>query len=128
MKPAGSFLPALLLAGPLLAQTPEPVLEVQVGDPVAFTVTGPDTPFLGAVIVSLSPALAHWFQGLPPLLTDFAVLGAGAAEGQYAVTVPRDRLPAGTKLHAQGVVAAEATGVLSTAVVTFVLDARSPGP
>ncbi len=116
MKPAHSFLSLLLLssmlAAPVPAQgsehapAPQPVLTIDLQQgAAAFHVAGPKGVFLGGVILSLSGDVVHYFQGLPPLLADFVVLGVGAAYGEYVITIPQSSLPAGVLIHAQGVVA-----------------------
>jgi hypothetical protein len=118
----------LLLSGALAAQSPgAPTLSIEaVGPSLQFTVAGPEAPFLGGVLLSLSPTLTHYFQGLPPLLSDFVVVGVGFADKEYSVQVLQQQLPAGIQLYAQGVVA-DGVSLLSTEVAAFVLDASFPG-
>lgn len=128
MKPAHSILSLLLLSLPLSAQSlTAPTLSIEpVGPALQFSVAGPEEPFLGGVLLSLSPDLTHYFVGLPPLLSDFVVLGVGFADEQYSVQVLQHQLPAGILLHAQGLVA-DGVAIYSTEVVSFVLDASFPG-
>jgi len=131
MKPANSLF-SLLCAGALLApsataQSPidgvQPMLSISAGpNVVSLGVSGPQSPFVGAVILSLSGNLTHYFQGLPPLLTDFAVLGVGAAAETYKATIPVANVPPGLLIYAQGVVLQDV--VLATDVGSFVLDAQ----
>jgi len=127
MNPARSLFSLLLLSAALAAQSPgAPTLKIAaVGPSLQFTVAGPEAPFLGGVVLSLSPTLTHYFQGLPPLLSDFVVVGVGFADKEYSVQVLQHQLPAGILLHAQGVVA-DGVSVLSTEVAAFVLDASFP--
>jgi hypothetical protein len=92
---------------------------------VEFHVTAPSDPFLGAVILSLSPDLTHYFTGLPPILSDFVVLGVGAGKGEYVVSVPMLSLPPGILIYAQGL-AADSSGIYSSNVGSLVLDAGLP--
>lgn len=127
MNPARLVFSLLLMSGTLAAQSiAAPTLSIEpVGPALQFTVSGPQTPFFGGVLLSLSPTLSHYFQGLPPLLSDFVVLGVGFAEKDYSVKVLEHLLPPGIMLYAQGVVADEVS-IQSTAVVEFVLDASFP--
>ena len=127
MNPSRSLFSLLLLSGALAAQSlTAPTLKIAaVGPALQFTVAGPEAPFLGGVLLSLSPTLTHYFQGLPPLLSDFVVLGVGFAEKEYSVQVLQHQLPAGILIYAQGVVA-DGVSVLSTEVAEFVLDASFP--
>jgi len=133
MKPARSFFSLLLLSGSLAAQSvaSSPTLSIApVGPMLEFTVAGPEAPFLGAVILSLSPAVSHYYQGLPPILSDFVVLGVGLAADDrraYSVAVLEYQLPPGILLHAQGLLAGR-VGLQATAVLEFVLDASFPEP
>jgi hypothetical protein len=122
MKPACSFLSLVCASGLLAAQSQSsPVLGIEVEpSTVSFHVSGMEGVFLGGVIVSLSPDLMHYFQGLPPMLADFAVLGVGAAFERYSIAVPRRTLPSGIEIHVQGLVAD--VEILSTEVATLVLD------
>jgi len=129
MKPARSFLSLLVLSGALAAQSTDPKLTIApVGPLLEFSVAGPTAPFLGAVILSFSPAVSHYFQGLPPILTDFAVLGVGFADpdrNAYAVAIPEYLLPPGILMYVQGLAANEVS-ILSTPVVELVLDGSLP--
>lgn len=129
MKPALSHFSLFLLSSVLAAQSPagipDPDLDIVLAPAaVEFHVSGPKGVFLGGVILSLSPDLVHYFQGLPPLLADFVVLGVGAAYGEYVVSLPPRALPPGIQIYAQGVVSDLA--VQSTAVGSLVLDAKGP--
>lgn len=118
-------LAALLL--PLLPVADDPQLAlVFQSDAIEFHVSGPQTECLGGVILSLSPELRVYFQGLPPLLGDFAVLGVGLVQnGEYAVGLAQAAIPPGLLIHAQGVIA-DADGVRSSSVAHFVLDGSAP--
>jgi hypothetical protein len=90
---------------------------------VAFSVEGPTTPYLAGVLLSMSSALAHYFHGLPPLLADHVLAGAGAVEqGSYELSVPEVLLPPGCPIYAQGVTF-DGVAVRASAVDSFVLDA-----
>lgn len=123
--PAPSLIAALLLL-PLAAQ---PVASDDLGfavkllpAAVQFAIDGPRQPFVGVVLVSTSPELAHYFTGLPPLLADAVVVafGVGDAKG-YQVALPDSVFPAGVRWHAQGVAIGEG-GIHSTPTASFVLD------
>lgn len=101
-------LAALLL--PLLPVAGDPELAITI-QPAAleFHVSGPQSPYLAGVVLSLNPAVCVYFQGLPPLLCDFAVLGVGIGSGgDYAVDLATAAVPPGILIHAQGVIADEA--------------------
>ena len=128
MKPAHSFFSLLLLSGLLAAQSlaAGPTLSMAaVGSSLEFSVAGPEGPFLGGVILSLSPQLSYYYQGLPPILSDFVVLGVGIAEKEYSVQVLEHLLPPGMMLYAQGLVA-DGISIQSSEVLEFVLDASYP--
>ena len=59
-------------------------------------------PILGAVIVSLQPDLAFYLEGLPSLLANATVLGAGPADPTFEVVLGHDawRLE---QFYAQGI-------------------------
>jgi hypothetical protein len=119
-------LAALLPSLPAQKENPGANLAIVFAPPqVEFHVTAPRDPFLGAVILSLSPDLTHYFTGLPPILGNFVVLGVGAGKGEYVVTVPMLSLPPGILIYAQGV-AADGSGIYSSAVRSLVLDAGVP--
>ncbi|MFO1076823.1 MAG: hypothetical protein U1E73_03755 [Planctomycetota bacterium] len=115
---------ALLL--PLLSPADDPQLTLEIGaGALEFHVSGPDQ-FLGGVILSLNPAVCQYFQGLPPLLCDYAVLGVGLGQnGEYVAVAAERALPPGIVIHAQGVIASGA-GIASTSVLHFVLDGSAP--
>lgn len=131
MKPAHSLFSLLCVGGALLAQSSPsdgvtPMLSVDVGPRVvSLGVSGPQSPFVAAVIVSLSPDLTHYLQGLPPLLSDFAVLGVGLADEVYKASIDTAIVPPGLRIHVQGVVLQDP--ILATDVGSFVLDAQGPG-
>ena len=125
------MLPASLLAIslPLLcAQTgfvSAPALDIHyTGGAIAAKVTGSSPDFLGAVIVSDSDQLTHYFVGLPPLLSTFVILGIGqASQGVLPMVVPHVTLPpVELKLFAQGVTL-DAGVISSTDVMKFILPA-----
>lgn len=130
MKPALASLSlfalsSLLAAQAPLDQSPGPALSIDLQpERVEFAVSGLDGVFLGGVILSLQPDLVHYFEGLPPLLADFVVLGVGVAHDEYRIGVPVVALPPGLQIYAQGVVADVV--IESTAVGSFVLDAMAP--
>ena len=131
MKPALSLFSLLLISGALAAQSmaAAPKLSIApVGASLEFSVAGPEAPFFGAVLLSLSPSVSHYFHGLPPILSDFAVLGVGFADPErntYSVAVLEYRLPPGILLYAQGLVA-DGVGLQSTPVVEIVIDGSAP--
>jgi hypothetical protein len=122
---------SLLLTGLLPAQSqksPAPDLRIEYpSQRVEFRVTGAATEYLGAVLLSLDPTLTHSFQGLPPILTNFIVLGVGptAAGKDFIVSVRESMLSAGILYHAQGLLAGGA-GVRATPVRDLVLDVTVP--
>ena len=133
--PAHSLLFAALCAtSPLPSEPPLPIgsnapsltisLEPFV---VRFHVSGPESPFIGAVIGSLSGDLVHYFNGLPPLLADFVVLDIGFGDGPagYTAILPESLFPPGVLIHAQGVTLADGE-LLSTEPGEFVLDVTVP--
>jgi hypothetical protein len=122
MKPVHSFLSLFVLSSMVAAQAlaPQPVLKIELQPAVAsFHVSGPAGVFLGGVILSLSGDRVHYFQGLPPLLADFVVLGVGAVSGEYVVSIPQSSLPPGVMIYAQGVTADIA--LLSTEVGSLMI-------
>ncbi len=116
-----------------------PLLPVSNGDPdpelavvyqssaIEFHVSGPQSSFLAAVILSLDSSQCHYFQGLPPLLCTYEVLTVGAAEKTFVASTPEYLLPPGIPIYAQGVVAAS-DAISSTSVESFVVDASKPYP
>ena len=89
---------------------------------VDFTLKTDAAPALGAFLVSFSPDLTHYFVGLPPILTDFAVLAVGPLDPVMELTLPEGYFPPGILIYAQGVAAVE-PGVIASEVRSFVLDA-----
>jgi len=115
---------AFVVAAPFAAPQGDVALAVQlVPGAVEFSVEGPQTPYIAGVLLSLSPDLVHCFAGLPPLLADHVIVGAGVVEqGGYDLSLPDTALPPGCFLHAQGVTFDGAV-IASSAVASFVLDA-----
>ena len=123
---AAAFCLSALTAGLAAQDTGGATLAILFPVPkVEFHVSGPAEPFLGAVILSLSPDETHYFVGLPPILTDFVVLGVGAAKSEYVVSVPMLSLPPGILIYAQGLTF-DSQGVHSSALGSLVLDAGVP--
>jgi hypothetical protein len=120
---------AFVLAAPLLAQAPVVDPKIEVGYApylVTFDVSGPEAPFLGIVIASLSPDLQYYFVGLPPLLGDALVVDWGLGQnGNFHSEVSEFLFPAGVLIHVQGVVIGD-LGILSSNVASFVLDVTVP--
>lgn len=129
MKLTRSFFSLIVLSSALAAQSVEqPKLVVEFAPYVInFHVGGPQEQFLGAVVLSLSPELAHYFTGMPPLLVDFAVLGVGIGEPgeMYSCSVSEYSLQPGVMMYAQGVTFDGAV-FQATAVHEFVLDVTVP--
>jgi hypothetical protein len=119
---------AAVLTGSVAAQGPVCKFSLSLEPAaVAFRLTTDSTPALGAVIVSFSPDMTHYFVGLPPLLTDFAVLSVTVMEEPEAqLLLPATRFPPGIFIYAQGVIGA-ANGIAASGVVQFVLDAGPAG-
>ena len=107
MKLAHSFFSLIVLSSALAAQAvPQPKLAVELpGTVVKLYVISPKEPFLGAAIVSLSPALVRYSPTLPSLLTDFVLVGMGFSMpgGVYGCAVDESLLPPGVMVYAQGV-------------------------
>lgn len=94
---------------------------------IDFHVRHEDAPFLGIVLVSLSPELEHFHVGLPPLLEQAVVLDWGIGQdGEFATRVQDSMLPPGVMIYAQGVAVGE-FGIQSSDVAAFVLDATGTG-
>lgn len=128
MKAAAALCLSALLSGLLPAQEGGAAAELHIdfsGQEVQFRVAGPENPFLGAVLLSLDGSLTHYFQGLPPILSTFVVLGIGEAQDEYKVSVPQSALPPGVMLYAQGL-AADGKNIWSTQVRDLVLDVTAP--
>ena len=129
MKPARSFFSLILLSGALAAQAaPNPRLAIEFAPLVVnFHVKSLPEPFIGAVILSLNIDQVHFFEGLPPLLVDFAVAGVGvsAPGGKFSCSVAESLLPPGIPIYAQGLTFDGAVWA-STRVRDFVLDVTVP--
>lgn len=118
------FVALAALAAPVAAQEGTAVCDLRIdygSDLLAFTVTGADAPFFGGVIASLNPQLHHYLHLLPPLLTDFVVLGVGEAAREYVVTLDARVVPAGVTFYAQGLVF-DGVGICGSPVRDFVVD------
>lgn len=122
----GSF--AFVLAAPLLAQkAPEmsrPELVVSYAPhAVHFDVVAPQPLFVGVVLASLQPELAHYLVGLPPLLGESIVLDWGVTQSQrFHSVVPEGTFAPGVMFYVQGVTISEA-GIFASDVSSLVLDA-----
>lgn len=133
MNAAHSLIPlALILASPLAAAQPTDrrmpdfavVLQPAV---VEFHIAQPASPFLGIVLLSLSPNLQHFLVDLPPLLDQAIVLDYGIdSDGMFSTRFRDTVFPPGVMLYAQGVTIGDA-GILSSEVRSFVLDATGSG-
>lgn len=119
---------AFVAAAPFAAPQGDASLAVAlVPGAVEFSVDGPATPYVGGVLLSLSPDLVHYVTGLPPLLADHVIAGAGFVEqGSYVLSLPDTLLPPGIMIQAQGVTFDGAV-VRASAVESFVLDASGEG-
>jgi hypothetical protein len=124
---ATAFCLAALLTSLPAQESPGAHLDIQfVGPQVEFHVSGPASPFLGGVILSLSPNLTHYFVDLPPILSDFVVLGVGlSAKSEYLLSIPQRMLPPGIMLYAQGLTA-DGVSLFSSDVHGLVLDGGPP--
>ena len=125
--PASSLILAALCALPVVPVKEQPKLTIGFAGPqVEFRVTRGDQIFLGGVIASLSPQMTHYFTGLPPLLTDSILLGAGVGypDGGFSVYVAPSLLPAGVTVYGQGVTLTE--GIEASPVETFTLAVAKP--
>jgi hypothetical protein len=133
MKPAHSVLAFVFAAATAAAQnvsTPADVELVVHLSPaqVNFTVVASETPFVGIVLVSLSPNVSHYVQGLPPLLEDAVVAAWGFTNsGRYGVSFHDSAFPPGVMIHAQGVALLEKGSIVSSNVGSFVLDVTGGG-
>ena len=125
MLPASLLAVALpLLCAPADTGAP-PKLDIHfTGSAIAAKVTGPSQDFLGAVILSDSDQLTHYFVGLPPLLSTFVILGVGQAhDGVLPMVVPHATLPP-VDLAVFGQAVTLDAGVLSSSdVMKFVVTA-----
>lgn len=119
---------AFVAAAPLAVPHGEASLAVTlVPGAVEFSVEGPTTRYVAAVLLSLSPDLVHYFDGLPPLLADHVIAGAGVVEqGSYFLSLPDTQLPPGIMIQAQGVTF-DGVAIRSSSVEAFVLDASGEG-
>lgn len=119
---------AFVAAAPLAAPQGAASLAVTlVPGAVEFSVEGPESPYIAGVLLSLSPDLVHYFEGLPPLLADHVIAGAGIVEkGGYFLSLPDTLLPPGVMIQAQGVTF-DGVAFLSSTVESFVLDASGEG-
>lgn len=121
----------LFLPIALGAQQAPPALAMTVFDEVRLATFQIDykpqegSPFFAAVLVSLSPTLTNYFVGLPPLLTDFAVLGLGIGNDTFRLDVSFETFPPGILIYGQGVVA-DGSMVLSTQVEGLILNGLTP--
>lgn len=119
---------AFVVAAPLLAQKapadPRPELVISYAPYVVqFDVFGPQPPFVGLVLVSLQPELAHYLVGLPPLLGESIVLDWGVAPSlRFHSVLPETMFAPGVMFYVQGVTLGEA-GIFGSDVHSFVLDA-----
>jgi hypothetical protein len=94
---------------------------------VNFTVVAQESPFVGIVLVSLSPNLAHYLVDLPPLLADGVVAAWGYTPGlRYGVSFRDVVFPPGIEIYAQGVALFESR-VAASGVSSFVLDVTGEG-
>jgi hypothetical protein len=128
MKPLHSLLPLAVVSASLAAQSvsapPELYFDVNLGSgTVNFVMAAQQAPYIGIVLVSLSPDLAHYLVGLPPLLADPLVLTWGLTNTtRFGVSFPETAFPPGIFIHAQGVALIESR-IVSSNVDDFVLDA-----
>tara|TARA_R110002072_G_scaffold109160_1_gene236268 strand:+ start:34417 stop:34812 length:396 start_codon:yes stop_codon:yes gene_type:complete len=125
--PANSLILAALCALPLSAPPAGPELSIGfVGADVEFRVEHGNQIFLGGIIASLSPQLTHYLTGLPPLLSNHVVLGAGVGypDGGFAVQFTQSQLPPGVEIYAQGVTLTK--GIQASDVGTFTLAVVMP--
>lgn len=124
MKTSRSLFSLIVLSAGLAAQpAPVPDLLVEfVPLHMKFQVIRPGESFLGAVILSLSPDLVSYSPALPPLLSEFAIVGMGTSLGGiFFCSIPEHLLPPGMMIYAQGVTFDG--GVFeATPVRDFVLD------
>jgi hypothetical protein len=136
MKPVHPLL-ALVLAsatavGQSLAAPPQLAFDVRLAPAqVHFGLAlqdAQDAPFLGVVVVSLSPAVAHHLVALPPLLAEPVVVAWGPSlDGRYVASFRDVAFPPGVMIYAQGVALTE-MGILSSAIDSFVLDLTGEEP
>ncbi|MGK0154466.1 MAG: hypothetical protein ACI9SE_001418 [Neolewinella sp.] len=125
--PANSLILAALCALPLSAPPASPELSIGfVGADVEFRVEHGDQIFLGGIIASVGPEMTHYLKGLPPLLSNHVVLGAGVGypDGGFAVQFTREQLPPGVTVYAQGVTLTK--GIQASDVETFTMAVVMP--
>jgi hypothetical protein len=130
VTPAYSLLAVLLCAATINdgARIPGPTLTISYAPyQVIFNVSGPEEPFLGAILGSLEPEMTQFFEGVPPLLSNFVVLDVGFGDGivGYTAVFPELMLPPGVLIYVQGITI-DSAGLDATAVDTFVLDVTVP--
>ena len=122
MNLARAIAPLALIAFSTVGLAQGPRLVVESDAPiVTFRVAGPQTPFVGGVLLSLSPDLTHYLVDLPPLLSDFVVLGIAYGEEEVSFQAFREALPIVTPIYAQGVVF-DGVSVQSTDLTTMLLE------
>lgn len=116
---------ALSLAALVPAQSASTSLDIDVQPrSVVFTVSGPSEPFLGGVLLSLSPDLMHFLVDLPPLLADSVVLGVAVGQDEIPFSMDITALPPGVEIYAQSVIAFDA--IYSSPVGSVVVDLTVP--
>ena len=130
MTTAHSLLAVLLCAATINdgARVPGPTLTISFAPyQVIFNVSGPEEPFLGAIIGSLEPEMMQFLEGIPPLLSNFVVLDVGFGDGAagYTAVFPEQMLPPGIFIYVQGVTI-DSAGIGATEVDEFVLDVTAP--
>lgn len=130
MNAAAVLFSSALLSGLLTAQReiPTPDLRIQIEpERVDFHLAGPGQDFVGAILLSLDSTQTHYLQGLPPILSNFAVLAIGAAKGygEIVITVPDSRFQPGIMFYAQGLTL-DGFNIMATPVRDLVLDAGPP--
>lgn len=122
----------VMVVAPLAAQksvaTPQPELAIHLAPHVVnFDVVSAQPQFVGVVLLSLQPDLAHYLVGLPPLLGNSIVLDWGYTDGlRFHSSMPEATFAPGMMFYAQGVTISEA-GIFGSDVGSFVLDATGGG-
>lgn len=109
-----------LLAAVGTAQAPRLVIESD-APIVTFRVAGPEVPFVGGVLLSLTPDLTHYLVDLPPMLTDHVVLGFAFGEDEIALRAFREALPIVVPIYAQGVVF-DGVAIQATEITMLMLE------
>ena len=106
------------LAGPVLAIANAP-------NAIVATITDASPDFLGAVIASDSDRLTHYLAVVPPLLSDFVILGIGQAQnGSLTLVVPHMAAAVDLEIFAQGVTLdLDSMQLASSAVEALVIPA-----